>query len=238
MADRKSTCGSRQRLKAKSIWKFSDATVSVYQSQLHLNFAKAEAVEYTHRLDLLPGSYRLLFSVDGTTYPYLLDVPSGALQSGRHLTRRITADTPERKVEHHSDLRARNWISMRMERSPPSRRPRPESPGEFDRAWRWSGNRFPRATGRLPLSSFPSANDSAPSTYVALEARYRDRCAQYRVVIRPETRLADSRGGNSALFQRQSRARAALRLRRPSVAPAQSKFDRGATKPSVDSLAN
>ena len=47
---------------------------TVYQNRLTLHFAKPEPVEYTHRLDLLPGSYRLMLTVDGTTYAYPLEV--------------------------------------------------------------------------------------------------------------------------------------------------------------------
>jgi GWxTD domain-containing protein len=47
---------------------------TVYQNQVHLKFSKAEPVLYTHRLDLLPGSWRVLFTVDGKTYPYVVDV--------------------------------------------------------------------------------------------------------------------------------------------------------------------
>jgi len=54
---------------------------TIYHNQLHLQFSKAEPVEYTHRLDLLPGSYRVMFTVDGKTYPYPLDVPERAALS-------------------------------------------------------------------------------------------------------------------------------------------------------------
>jgi len=47
---------------------------TVYNNRLKLNFTKAEPVEYTHRLDLLPGSYRLMFTVDGKTFAYPLEV--------------------------------------------------------------------------------------------------------------------------------------------------------------------
>jgi GWxTD domain-containing protein len=51
-----------------------EGSVAVYQNQLHLKFRKAEGVHYTHRLDLLPGSYRALFTVDQQTYAYPLTV--------------------------------------------------------------------------------------------------------------------------------------------------------------------
>ncbi len=51
-----------------------EGEIPVYQNQLHLKFEKPELVRYTHRLDLLPGSYRVMFTVDGTVHPYLLEV--------------------------------------------------------------------------------------------------------------------------------------------------------------------
>ena len=48
---------------------------SVYQNRLSLHYARPEAVEYTHRLDLLPGSYRLMLTVDDTTFAYPLEIP-------------------------------------------------------------------------------------------------------------------------------------------------------------------
>lgn len=49
-------------------------SVTVYQNELHLHLPKPQVVEYTHRLDLLPGSYRLIFTVDNKTYAYAIDV--------------------------------------------------------------------------------------------------------------------------------------------------------------------
>lgn len=56
-----------------------DDTVTVYQNQLHLKFSKAESIEYTHRLDLLPRSYQVMFTIDGKTYPYSLQVKAQAM---------------------------------------------------------------------------------------------------------------------------------------------------------------
>jgi GWxTD domain-containing protein len=47
---------------------------TLYQSQLHLKFSKAEPILYLHRLDLLPGTYRLVFTVDGKVHPYAIEV--------------------------------------------------------------------------------------------------------------------------------------------------------------------
>jgi GWxTD domain-containing protein len=43
---------------------------------VHLKFERVAAVEYLHRLDLLPGSYRVVISADGTAYPFALEVPA------------------------------------------------------------------------------------------------------------------------------------------------------------------
>jgi GWxTD domain-containing protein len=51
---------------------------TIYHNQLHLKYSKAEPVEYKHRLDLLPGSYRVMFTVDGKAYPYPLEVAERA----------------------------------------------------------------------------------------------------------------------------------------------------------------
>jgi GWxTD domain-containing protein len=48
--------------------------IAIYQNDLHLKFDAPQEVRYTHRLDLLPGSYRIIFTVDGTTHPYALEV--------------------------------------------------------------------------------------------------------------------------------------------------------------------
>ena len=50
--------------------------VTVYKNIVNLKFDAAKPVQYLHRLDLLPGSYRLLVSVDGKMNPYSLDVPA------------------------------------------------------------------------------------------------------------------------------------------------------------------
>jgi GWxTD domain-containing protein len=52
-----------------------DGDVEVYRNQLKLGFEEAKPVVYTHRLDLLPGSYRLIVTIDGKPAPYTVDVP-------------------------------------------------------------------------------------------------------------------------------------------------------------------
>lgn len=46
---------------------------------VHLNFVEPRAVRYAHRLDLLPGSYRLVFTVDGVPSVYPLEVSASAV---------------------------------------------------------------------------------------------------------------------------------------------------------------
>ena len=48
--------------------------VTVYRNQLRLRFGDPQAVLYTHRLDLLPGSYRVIVTVDSHASPYGLEV--------------------------------------------------------------------------------------------------------------------------------------------------------------------
>ncbi len=52
-----------------------EGDLTVYQSHLNLKFPDPAPVRYTHRLDLLPGVYRLIFDVDGKPFPYSLTVP-------------------------------------------------------------------------------------------------------------------------------------------------------------------
>jgi len=49
--------------------------IAVYRNRLHLKFGQAEPVLYEHRIDLLPGSYQFLFTVDGKLHPYHVEVP-------------------------------------------------------------------------------------------------------------------------------------------------------------------
>jgi len=52
-----------------------EGDLTVYQNHLGLKFPQAAPLRYTHRLDLLPGVYRVIFEVDGTHFPYNLTVP-------------------------------------------------------------------------------------------------------------------------------------------------------------------
>lgn len=48
----------------------------VDQSTVELRLDAPQAIQYLHRLDLLPGSYRLRLSVNDNTFPYALEVPA------------------------------------------------------------------------------------------------------------------------------------------------------------------
>ncbi len=52
-----------------------DGMTPVYENHLHLNFSNPEPVHYTHRLDLLPGGYRVLFTADRRTSAQEIQVP-------------------------------------------------------------------------------------------------------------------------------------------------------------------
>jgi GWxTD domain-containing protein len=54
---------------------------TVYRNVLNLRFPEPQPLQYLHRLDLLPGEYRVLIGVDGQTFPYLVDVPAQPLMS-------------------------------------------------------------------------------------------------------------------------------------------------------------
>jgi hypothetical protein len=53
-----------------------EGQTTVYRNILKLTNAESRSVQYIHRVDLLPGSYRVLIGVDGQTYPYQVDVPA------------------------------------------------------------------------------------------------------------------------------------------------------------------
>lgn len=48
----------------------------VYQNTVDLKFDLPQATEYLTRLDLLPGSYRVLVGLDENTFPFPLEVPA------------------------------------------------------------------------------------------------------------------------------------------------------------------
>jgi GWxTD domain-containing protein len=47
---------------------------TIDQNRLNLKFPDPSTIRYTHRLDLLPGVYRLIFNIDGKHFAYNLDV--------------------------------------------------------------------------------------------------------------------------------------------------------------------
>jgi len=73
-----------------------EGDLSVYQNHLNLKFPKSSPIRYTHRLDLLPGAYRIIFDVDGTHFPYSLTV-AGHFAMGDILR----ADQTDVTAEHH-----------------------------------------------------------------------------------------------------------------------------------------
>ena len=48
--------------------------IPIYQNEVHFHFDQHRKIRYLHRLDLLPGRYSLLFTIDGSTYGYPLEV--------------------------------------------------------------------------------------------------------------------------------------------------------------------
>ena len=73
-----------------------DGTLPVYQNRLRLNFSKAEPVTYTHRLDLLPGTYRLVFTIDGKASTYPLAVKD--LSDMGEIVRTDESDASDRRL--------------------------------------------------------------------------------------------------------------------------------------------
>jgi GWxTD domain-containing protein len=73
-----------------------EGDVTVYQNHLNLHFPKSAAIRYTHRLDLLPGFYRVFFNVDGTHFPYRLTVPEHFAMGEI-----LRADQTDVTAEHH-----------------------------------------------------------------------------------------------------------------------------------------
>jgi GWxTD domain-containing protein len=53
-----------------------DGSATVYRNVLNLKLGELRPFQYIHRIDLLPGSYRVLIGVDGQTFPYLVEVPA------------------------------------------------------------------------------------------------------------------------------------------------------------------
>jgi GWxTD domain-containing protein len=70
--------------------------LTVYQNQLNLKFPKPAPIRYTHRLDLLPGAYRVIFNVDGTHFPFSLTVPEHFAMGDI-----LRADQTDVTAEHH-----------------------------------------------------------------------------------------------------------------------------------------
>jgi GWxTD domain-containing protein len=84
---------------------------TVYQNKLLLK----GRIEYRHRLDLLPGSYRLVFTVDGKTFVYPLEVREKPAMSGIFRTDETHASrnaTPFEFEEKQVDLNPDGRLAM------------------------------------------------------------------------------------------------------------------------------
>ncbi len=81
----------------------SQGPITVYQSRLRVNFQGVENIRYTHRLDLLPGPYRMIFTIDGIAHPYTLEVP-GQTRMGE-IWRADASDVTGRKTPFEFEAR-------------------------------------------------------------------------------------------------------------------------------------
>jgi GWxTD domain-containing protein len=70
--------------------------LTVYQDHLNLQFPEPAPIRYTHRLDLLPGAYRLIFNVDGKHFPYSLVIPEHVAMGEI-----LRADQTDMTADHH-----------------------------------------------------------------------------------------------------------------------------------------
>jgi GWxTD domain-containing protein len=95
-----------------------DGTRPVYQNNLRLHFEKTEHIAYTHRLDLLPGSYRVIFTTNGKPAAYPLEVKALAAMSAI-----LRADLTEAADSRQTPLR---FEGRQMELNPH---------GEFALVW-------------------------------------------------------------------------------------------------------
>jgi hypothetical protein len=73
-----------------------EGDLTVYQNHLSLKFPESAPLLYSHRLDLLPGVYRVIFDVDGTHFPYSVTVPEHFAMGEI-----LRADETDTTAEHH-----------------------------------------------------------------------------------------------------------------------------------------
>jgi len=73
-----------------------DGALPVYQNHVEVKFSKAGPITYTHRLDLLPGTYRLVFTIDGKTSTYPLEVKE--LNQMGEIVRADESDASDRRL--------------------------------------------------------------------------------------------------------------------------------------------
>lgn len=74
--------------------------ITVYQNHLGLKFPDPAPIRYTHRLDLLPGTYRLIFDIDGKHFPYSLIVPDHVAPGHEAMSEILRADRTDMTAEH------------------------------------------------------------------------------------------------------------------------------------------
>lgn len=132
-------------------------TTSIYRNRLQLSFPHRQKVEYLHRLDLLPGSYRVLFTVDGILCAY-------ALEAGAAGTREIRRYNSEGDEDGHDAPFV--FDGKRLDTNSSGRyAAAPFGPGEKvswrirrggEVVWRSSSTGQLLATVELPLGTLPA----------------------------------------------------------------------------------
>jgi GWxTD domain-containing protein len=162
-----------------------DGDLPVYQNRLHVNFTRAEAVAYTHRLDLLPGSYRVILTVDGKPNPYMLEV---AQHSGLgEIYRTDQADASDRRLTPFQ------FSDKQWEMNPDGKFAvvSLSHPGKVTwrirRGWEvvWKSVSEPASVASVALP----VTELAPGTYM-LEAATESDSRSVELVLRPEQRNA------------------------------------------------
>jgi GWxTD domain-containing protein len=70
---------------------------TVWRNVIGLKFENPRAVQLLHRLDLLPGSYRVIVGADRRTYPFALEIPAQA-RTGEMVRAAETRETEARST--------------------------------------------------------------------------------------------------------------------------------------------
>ncbi|HEX4134098.1 MAG TPA: GWxTD domain-containing protein [Bryobacteraceae bacterium] len=74
--------------------------LTVYQNSVRLSFSRAQPVIYMHRMDLLPGSYQAVFTIDGKASSYPLEIGDG-----RSMGQIFRADISDADVRRQTPFR-------------------------------------------------------------------------------------------------------------------------------------